>query len=40
MHFKLIVAFVEDTDLHFPETVGLNASIEEFQRLGTSGGQA
>jgi len=36
----IVELFIEDTDLHFRETVGLNASVEEFQSLGTGGAQA
>ena len=35
----VVELFVEDADLHFRETVGLNAPVEEFQSLGTGGGR-
>ena len=36
----VVELFVEDADLHFRETVGLNAPVEEFQSFGTGGGEA
>ena len=36
----IVELFIEDTDLHFRKTVGLNASVEEFQSLGTGGTRA